>query len=291
MKKITKAVIPAAGLGTRMLPISRTVPKEILPIVDRPSMEYLVREAVAAGITDILIITGRNKEAIENYFDYSIEYKDNLAAKNKTAALADMEEVCRLANIYFLRQKETKGLGHAILCAESFIGGEPFAVLYGDDVMVADTPVTKQLTDAYEKYGKGVAGVCEVAREDLKKYCSLKAEPIEGRAYLCTDMIEKPQREEDMFSNLAILGRVVLPAEIFDILRTTPYGAGGELQLTDAMKVLARNEGMIAYKYDGKRYDMGSKLGFLQANIELAAKHKEIGEDFVAYLKEFAKTL
>ncbi len=291
MKKITKAVIPAAGLGTRMLPISRTVPKEILPIVDRPSMEYLVREAVAAGITDILIITGRNKEAIENYFDYSIEYKDNLTAKNKTAALADMEEVCRLANIYFLRQKETKGLGHAILCAESFIGGEPFAVLYGDDVMVADTPVTKQLTDAYEKYGKGVAGVCEVNRADLKKYCSLKVEPLEDRAYLTTDMIEKPQREEDMFSNLAILGRVVLPPEIFGILKKTPFGAGGELQLTDAMKQLARTEGMIAYKYDGKRYDMGSKLGFLQANIELAVKHNEIGEDFVSYLKEFVKTL
>ncbi len=291
MKKITKAVIPAAGLGTRMLPISRTVPKEILPIVDRPSMEYLVREAVGAGITDILIITGRNKEAIENYFDYSIEYKDNLAAKNKTADLADMDEVCRMANIYFLRQKETKGLGHAILCAESFVGGEPFAVLYGDDVMVADVPVTKQLTDVYEKYGKGVAGVCEVKREDLKKYCSLKVEPLADRVFLTTDMIEKPQREEDMFSNLAILGRVVLPPSIFGILKETPLGAGGELQLTDAMKTLAKTEGMIACEYEGKRYDMGSKLGFLQANIELAVKHEKIGEDFKAYLKEFVKTL
>ena len=291
MKKITKAVIPAAGLGTRMLPISRTVPKEILPIVDRPSMEYLVREAVAAGITDILIITGRNKEAIENYFDYSIEYKDNLAAKNKTAALADMDEVCRLANVYFLRQKETKGLGHAILCAESFVGDEPFAVLYGDDVMVADVPVTKQLTDLYEKHGKGVVGVCEVSREDLKRYCSLKVEPIGPRTYMTTDMIEKPQREEDMFSNLAILGRVVLPPSIFDILKETPYGAGGELQLTDAMKTLARSDGMIACEYEGKRYDMGSKLGFLQANIELAVKHEKIGKDYTQYLKDFVKTL
>ncbi len=291
MKKITKAVIPAAGLGTRMLPISRTVPKEILPIVDRPSMEYLVREAVASGITDILIITGRNKEAIENYFDYSIEYKDVLAHKNKQAELDDMEEVCKLANIYFLRQKEAKGLGHAVLCAEKFIGDEPFAVLYGDDVMVADKPVTKQLCEVYEKYDKAVVGVCEVPCEDLKKYCSMKAEKIEDRTYMTTDMVEKPQTREEMFSNLSILGRVVLTPDIFDILKRTAPGRGGELQLTDAMKQLARTVGVISYEYEGKRYDMGSKLGFLQANVEEALKHPELKDSFRAYLKDIAAKL
>ena len=291
MKKITKAVIPAAGLGTRMLPISRTVPKEILPIVDRPSMEYLVREAVASGITDILIITGRNKEAIENYFDYSIEYKDVLAHKNKQAELDEMEEVCKLANIYFLRQKEAKGLGHAVLCAEKFIGDEPFAVLYGDDVMVADKPVTKQLCEVYEKYDKAVVGVCEVPYEDLKKYCSMKAEKIEDRTYMTTDMVEKPQTREEMFSNLSILGRVVLTPDIFDILKHTAPGRGGELQLTDAMKQLARTVGVISYEYEGKRYDMGSKLGFLQANVEEALKHPELKDSFRAYLKDIAAKL
>lgn len=292
MKKITKAVIPAAGLGTRMLPISRTVPKEILPIVDRPSMEYLVREAVDSGIKDILIITGRNKEAIENYFDYSVEYKDLLQVKGKQKELDDMRQVCSLANIYFLRQKEAKGLGHAVLCAEKFIGDEPFAVLYGDDVMVADKPVTKQLCEAYEKYGKAVVGVGRVPWEDVKKYCSMKTEKqLEERAYLTTDMIEKPQKKEEMFSNLSILGRVVLTPDIFEILKHTENGAGGELQLTDAMKQLARTEGVISYEYEGKRYDMGSKLGFLQANVETALKHPELKDSFREYLKELAKTL
>ena len=291
MKKKTKAVIPAAGLGTRMLPISRTVPKEILPIVDRPSMEYLVREAVESGIKDILIITGRNKEAIENYFDYSIEYKDLLQFKGKQKELDDMREVCSLANIYFLRQKEAKGLGHAVLCAEKFVGDEPFAVLYGDDVMVADKPVTKQLCEAYEKYGKAVVGVGRVPWEDVKKYCSMKAEPIADRTYLTTDMVEKPQTREEMFSNLSILGRVVLTPDIFEILKHTENGAGGELQLTDAMKQLARSVGVISYEYEGKRYDMGSKLGFLQANIEQALVHPELKDSFKEYLKELAKTL
>ncbi len=292
MKKITKAVIPAAGLGTRMLPISRTVPKEILPIVDRPSMEYLIREAVDSGIKDILIITGRNKEAIENYFDYSIEYKDILQAKNKRKELAEMEEVCSLANIYFLRQKEAKGLGHAVLCAEKFVGDEPFAVLYGDDVMVAEKPVTKQLCDVYEKYGKAVVGVCSVSDEDVKRYCSMKTEKqLADRTYLTTDMVEKPQTDAEKFSNLAILGRVALTPDIFDVLKHTEYGKGGELQLTDAMKQLARTKGVISYEYEGKRYDMGSKLGFLQANVEEALKHPDVKDDFRKYLIELSKTL
>ena len=258
MKKITKAVIPAAGLGTRMLPIARTVPKEMLPIVDRPSMEYLIREAVESGITDILIINGRNKG---------------------------------IANIYFIRQKVTRGLGHAISCARSFVGDEPFAVLYGDDIMSYDKPVTKQLIDAYEKYGKATAGVCEVSDEDVKRYCSLKTESLEGNIYSVSDMVEKPQTIEEKFSNFAILGRVVLTPDIFDILDNTAPGAGGEIQLTDAMKQLARTVGMTAVEYEGKRYDMGDKLGFLQANIEFALKHPVLGEKFKSYLKDFSSKL
>ena len=290
MKKITKAVIPAAGLGTRMLPIARTVPKEMLPIVDRPSMEYLIREAVESGITDILIINGRNKGVIEDYFDYSVEYDNNLRMKKKEKELADIEEVCSLANIYFIRQKVTRGLGHAISCAKSFVGDEPFAVLYGDDIMKYETPVTKQLIDAYEKYGKGVVGVKEVPAKDVSKYCSLAVEKIEDKVFNCTDMIEKPKPEEIM-SNYSILGRVVMPPEIFDILENTPKGAGGELQLTDAMKTLAQTKGVIALDYDGIRYDMGNKMGIMKANCEVALKHPEIGDDFKAYIKELAKTL
>ena len=247
---------------------------------------------VKGEANDILIITGRNKEAIENYFDYSIEYKDTLEKKNKQAELADMEEVCKLANIYFLRQKEAKGLGHAVLCAEKFVGDEPFAVLYGDDVMVADVPVTKQLCDVAEKYDKAVVGVCEVPYEDLKKYCSMKTEKqYDERTYLTTDMVEKPQTKEEMFSNLSILGRVVLTPDIFDILKHTAPGRGGELQLTDAMKELAKTVGVISYKYEGRRYDMGSKLGFLQANIEMALRHPDIKDDFKQYLLDICKTL
>ncbi len=291
MKKITKAVIPAAGLGTRMLPIARAVPKEMLPIVDRPSIEYLVREAVDSGITDILIITGRNKGMMEDYFDYNVEYNDNLMAKHKKKELEDIEQTCHLANVYFIRQKVTKGLGHAVSCARSFVGDEPFAVLYGDDVMYADTPVTKQLIDAYEKYGKAAAGVKAVSDEDVKKYCSLKTELLEGNVYSTTDMVEKPQTPEEKFSNFAILGRVVLTPDIFDILDKTPLGAGNELQLTDAMRTLAQTNGMLAVDYDGKRYDMGAKMGFLQANIEYALRNNELGEQFKEYLKELCRNL
>lgn len=291
MKKITKAVIPAAGLGTRMLPIARVVPKEMLPIVDRPSIEYLVREAVDSGITDILIITGRNKGMMEDYFDYNIEYNDNLLAKHKQKELDDIEQTCNLANVYFIRQKVTKGLGHAVSCARSFVGDEPFAVLYGDDVMYAEKPVTKQLIEAYEKYGKAVAGVKAVSDEDVKKYCSLKTELIEDNVYATTDMVEKPQTPEEKFSNFAILGRVVLTPDIFDILDKIPLGAGNELQLTDAMRTLAQTKGMLAVDYIGKRYDMGAKLGFLQANIEYALRNDELGEQFKQYLEEICKNL
>lgn len=292
MKKITKAVIPAAGLGTRMLPIARTVCKEVLPIVDRPCIEYLVQEAVDAGITDILIITNRGKGAIEDYFDFSPEYESALLKKGKDEIYEEIRELPKSVNITFIRQKEAKGLGHAVNCARAFIGDEPFVVLYGDDVINAKTPVCKQMIDTYEKYGKAVAGVKRVTPEQILKYCSLGVTPLDEAAgeFDIYDMVEKPKPEE-VLSNLSILGRVLLTPEIFDILDNTAPGAGNEIQLTDAMRTLAKTKGMTALEFEGKRYDMGSKLGFLMANCEYAVNHDEVGEDFKEYLKEFVKTL
>lgn len=286
MKKITKAVIPAAGLGTRMLPIARTVPKEVLPIVDRPVIEYLVREAVDSGITDILIITNRGKGAIEDYFDFSPEYEAALLAKGKEDVYNEIRELPQRVNIQFIRQKQAKGLGHAVNCARAFIGDEPFVVLYGDDVIMGEVPVCRQLIDTYEKYGKAVAGVKAVSNELIVKYCSLGVMPLDEKAgeYDIYDMIEKPSLEQKM-SNFSILGRVLLTPDIFDILDNTPPGAGNEIQLTDAMGTLSRTKGMTALDFKGKRYDMGSKLGFLTANIDVALTHPEVAEDFKAYLR------
>lgn len=286
MKKITKAIIPAAGLGTRMLPIAKSVPKEMLPIVDKPCMQYLVEEAAAAGITDILIITGRGKEAIEDYFDYSLEYNTKLYASGKDVLAEQLNAIANLANISFVRQKEARGLGHAVYCAKSFVGDEPFAVLYGDDVIVSETPVVKQLADVYYEYGLGVAGVKSVTPEQIVKYCSLKTEPLHDNIYKVSDMIEKPSPDK-IFSLFSILGRVVLPPEIFGILENTPRGANNEIQLTDAMRVLAVEKGMTACEFEGTRYDIGSKIGMLIANIEQGLKHKETG----AALREYLKTL
>ena len=292
MKKITKAIIPAAGLGTRMLPISHSVPKEMLPIVDLPAVYHLVEEAAKSGITDILIITNRDKEAMEDFFDLSIEYMNALSAKGKTKELETLRAIANLANVYFLRQKETKGLGHAVGRARQFVGDEPFCVLYGDDVVFSDTPVCRQMIDAYEKYGKSVVGVKPVPKEDLAKYCSLKVDllPGEDNAYLCTDMIEKPKPGEE-FSNLSILGRVLLTPEIFEIIDNLEPGAGGEYQLTDAMKEVARLEGVIALEYEGTRYDLGSKLGFLKANIVKGLSHPETSEGLREFIKEIAREL
>jgi len=288
--KITKAVIPAAGLGTRMLPIARSVPKEVLPIVDKPAISYLVEEAANSGITDILIITGRNKNVMEDYFDYSPEYEYKLSKSGKTEQIKSLREICDKVNIMFLRQKETMGLGHAILRSRSFTGNDPFAVLYGDDIIASQTPVCKQLIDAYEKYDKGVCGIKEVSPELVSKYCSLDAKNIGGNHYDVRDMIEKPKPEQ-IITNFAILGRLVLVPEIYDILEKTPLGAGNELQLTDAMRVMAKETGMIGVDFEGTRYDMGSKLGFMKANVEHAINHPEIGKDFREYIKEFAKNL
>lgn len=293
MQKVKKAVIPAAGLGTRVLPASKTMPKEMIPIVDKPAIQYIVEEAVKSGITDILIILNRGKGLVEDHFDRVPELEKNLLSKpDKKDVYDEIVNISHLANIYFIRQKETKGLGHAIYCARSFVGNDPFAVLYGDDVIINDeNPVCGQLIKAYEKYGKGAVGAKQVSFEDIKKYSSLKVEPLNQNIYSCTDMVEKPQTKELAFSNYSILGRCVLPAKIFDILKETKPGSGGEIQLTDAMKTLAKTEGMLAVDFEGKRYDMGNKLGILKAGVELGLKHKEIGNDFKAYLKELIKTL
>ena len=291
MKKVRKAVIPAAGLGTRVLPATKVMPKEMLPIVDKPAIQYIVEEAAASGIEDILIITNRGKGLLEDHFDRAPELERRLAGDPaKEAILNQVVGISKLANIFYVRQKETKGLGHAIGCAREFVGDEPFAVLYGDDVILGEDPACGQLMRAYEQFGSGVVGVKEVSREAIRKYSSLKVEHIQENYFRCTDMVEKPQPGQE-FSLYSILGRCVLPPEIFDILDNTPPGAGGEIQLTDAMATLARRDGMTAVDFTGTRYDMGNKLGIMQASVEVALRHPEIGEDFRAYLKELCKTL
>ena len=292
--KVKKAIIPAAGLGTRVLPASKAVPKEMLNIVDKPAIQYIVEEAVAAGIEDILIITNRGKGVIEDHFDHSFELEYQLSKNPSKAKIYEDVKACAgLANIYFIRQKETKGLGHAILCGKSFVGDEPFVVLYGDDVIISEDPVTAQLCRCYEKYGKGVVGVKEVPEDLIKLYCTLGVSPIEGetRAMNCHKIIEKPTPDQVM-SLYAILGRVVLPPEVFGMLEKglaeTPEGQ--ELYLTDVMSELGARGEMLAYDFDGKRYDMGNKLGIMKANCEVALNHPEIGEGFKAYLKELVKT-
>lgn len=289
---VTKAVIPAAGLGTRVLPATKSVPKEMLPIVDRPAIHYIVEEAVRAGITDILIITSRGKSSVEDYFDRAPELEERLLRSGKEALYRQIIDVTQMANIQYVRQQEAKGLGHAVLCAKSFVGSDPFAVLYGDDVIVSppDQPAIGQLCRAYDQYGLGVVGIKEVTPEQIVKYSSLAVEPLEDRIYKVTDMVEKPAPDK-ILSLYSILGRCVLPADIFTILENTPPGAGGELQLTDAMRTLTHTRGMTGVDYVGKRYDMGNKLGVLEAIVEVGAAHPEIGEGFQAYLREFCKTL
>ena len=289
--KITKAVIPAAGLGTRVLPATKAMPKEMLPIVDKPSIQYIVEEAVKSGITDILIITNRGKGIIEDHFDRTPLLEENLEKGGKTDLLNSIKDIHNMANISYIRQIETKGLGHAVSRAKTFVGDEPFVVLFGDDVIIGDVPATKELIDAYGKHGKGVLGVKKVDAKDIYKYSSLKVDHIEGNIYKCTDMIEKPQTDEEVLSLFSIQGRCVLPPEIFDILERTQPGAGGEIQLTDAMRELATTVGMTAVEYTGKRYDMGNKLGILKASIDVGLTHDEVKDGLKEYIKELAKTL
>lgn len=288
--KIKKAVIPAAGLGTRVLPASKAMPKEMLPIVDKPAIQYIVEEAVRAGITDILIITNRGKGIIEDHFDHSVELENMLSKRGNTQMLETLNNVANMANIYYIRQKETRGLGDAVLKAREFVGSDPFAVLYGDDVIVGEVPAIGELAEAYEKYGKSVVGIKEVSDELIVKYSSLKTEPLKDKLFKVTDMIEKPSLDTK-FSNYSILGRCVLDNEIFDILEKTPLGVGNELQLTDAMRTLAVEKGMVGVDFSGTRYDMGNKFGIMKANIEVGLTHPEIKEDLREYIKELAKTL
>ena len=288
--KVKKAVIPAAGFGTRMLPISKAVPKEMFPIVDKPSIAYIVEEALASGITDILIIISRGKEAIENYFDKSFELEYYLEKSQKQEILNSVKSINRGANIYFIHQQEMKGLGHAISCAESFVGNEPFVVLSGDDVIMGERPVCRQLIDAFEEYGLSVVGAKEMPKEEIGRYGSLKVRNIKDNIFMCTDMVEKPTPDK-VLSLYSILGRYILTPEIFKILKNTPPGVGGEIQLTDAMKVLARSEGIIMVDFLGQRYDMGSKLGAMMANVEVALKHPEISEKFRDYIKKIANSI
>ncbi|MCB5941942.1 UTP--glucose-1-phosphate uridylyltransferase GalU [bacterium 210820-DFI.6.52] len=291
MQKIRKAVIPAAGLGTRVLPATKAMPKEMLPIVDKPAIQYIVEEAAAAGIEEILIITSRGKGVMEDHFDRSPVLEQKLLDGGKKALYDQVVSIAEIANITYLRQKEQKGLGHAILQAKNFVGDEPFAVLYGDDVIVSKDPVCGQLMRAYETYGKACVGIKEVPAADISKYSSLAVKPLEGNLYAIDNMVEKPQTEAEVLSLFSILGRCVLTPDIFDILEHTAPGAGGEIQLTDAMRELALSEGMVGVDYVGTRYDMGNKLGVLKAIVEVGIDHPEIGEDFRAYLKDFASRL
>ena len=288
--KIKKAIIPAAGLGTRVLPASKAMPKEMLPIVDKPAIQYIVEEAVNAGITDILIITNRGKGIIEDHFDHSLELEAMLEKRGNIPVLEEIRKPANLANIYYLRQKVTKGLGDAVLRAKEFVGDEPFAVLYGDDVIIGEIPAIGELCEAYEKYGKSVVGIKEVPDELIVKYSSLKVSELESKIFSVTDMIEKPSLEKK-FSNYSILGRCVLDSEIFEILERTPLGAGGELQLTDAMAEIAKTKGMTGVEFSGTRYDMGNKFGILKANIEVGLNHPETKDELANYIKDLAGKL
>ena len=288
--KVRKAVIPAAGLGTRVLPASKAVPKEMLPIVDKPAIQYIVEEAVASGIEDILIITNRGKSLIEDHFDHAPELEEKLLSSGKQKMYDEVVELAHLCNIQYVRQKETRGLGHAVWCAKSFVGNEPFAVLYGDDVIISDKPALGQLMEVYEEFGKSVVGIKQVARELLPSYCTLGVHSVRDNIFDVFDMIEKPLPEE-IISDFAILGRCLLTPDIFDLLEKTPPSRNGEIQLTDAMRTIAKQGGMMGIAYTGTRYDMGNKLGILQAIVEVGLVHPEIGEDFRSYLRGITSTL
>lgn len=283
-KKVRKAIIPAAGLGTRFLPATKSQPKEMLPIVDKPTLQYIIEEAVNSGIEEILIVTGRSKKSIEDHFDRSIELELELEQKGKNEMLELVRSISNMVDIYFIRQKEPKGLGHAIYCAKSFVGDEPFAVLLGDDIVDNDVPCLKQLLNAYNEYNTSILGVQEVAKEDTNKYGILDVKYIEDRVYKVKDMVEKPKVEEAP-SNMAILGRYIITPAIFDILENQKPGKGGEIQLTDALKTLGEHEAIYAYNFEGRRYDVGDKLGFLEATVDFALKRPELREEFMKFLE------
>ena len=281
---ITKAVFPVAGLGTRFLPATKASPKEMLPLVDKPLIQYVVEEAIASGIEEIIIITGRGKRAIEDHFDISFELEDVLRRKGKRKLLAEVQKISNMLDICYVRQKEPSGLGHAILCAKNLVKGEPFAVLLGDDVIDAKVPVLRQMLEVYHTYNAPVIAIQEVDRSQVSNYGIIKATLVEEGIYRITDMVEKPSVDEAP-SNLAIIGRYILTPDIIELLKKTRPGSGKEIQLTDALRDLTKTRPVYAYKFRGKRYDAGDKLGFLKATVEFALKNEEFGEDFREYLK------
>lgn len=287
--KVRKAIIPAAGLGTRFLPATKAQPKEMLPIVDKPTLQYIIEEAIESGIEEILIITGRNKSSIENHFDKSVELELELEKSGKDDLFEQVRKISDMVNIHYIRQKEPKGLGHAIHCAKSFIGDEPFAVLLGDDIVYnPQKPCLKQMIEAYDKYKTSILGVQEVAEEDVSKYGIVDGKYIEDRVYKVKGLVEKPSLK-DAPSNIAILGRYIINPRIFEILEHTKPGKGGEIQLTDGLKELASVEAMYAYNFEGRRYDVGNKQGFLEATVDHALRREDLREDFLEYLVNVVK--
>ncbi|MFP5112589.1 UTP--glucose-1-phosphate uridylyltransferase GalU [Bacillaceae bacterium C204] len=282
MSKVKKAIIPAAGLGTRFLPATKAMPKEMLPIVDKPTIQYIVEEAIESGIEDIIIVTGKNKRAIEDHFDSAFELEENLARKEKFELL---EKVRKPGNvdIHYIRQKEPRGLGHAIWCARKFIGNEPFAVLLGDDIVQAKVPSLKQLMNIYDKVGSSVIGVQPVPKEETNRYGIIDPSRQDGRMYEVKNFVEKPPVELAP-SNLAILGRYILTPEIFDLLENQETGSGGEIQLTDAIQRLNSFQDVFAYDFEGIRYDVGEKFGFIKTTIEMALSREELREQLLEYL-------
>lgn len=288
--KIRKAIIPAAGLGTRLLPATKAQPKEMLPIIDKPALQYIVEEAVASGIDEILIITGRNKKSIEDHFDKAVELELYLEQAGKIELLKEMKRISNMAKIHYVRQREPKGLGHAICCAKSFIGNEPFAVLLGDDIIDSEIPCLSQLIKLYEEYHSTILGVKEIKREDVNKYGIVKGEKITKDLMKIEDLVEKPNVKTTP-SNIAIMGRYILAPRIFDVLEHTPPGRGGEIQLTDGLRELVGSEDMYAFHFEGKRHDVGDKLGFIKTTVEFALKRDDIRDEFKAYLVDKMKDL
>ncbi len=287
MKKVRKAIIPAAGLGTRFLPATKAMPKEMLPIVDKPTIQYIVEEAIESGIEDIIIVTGKGKRAIEDHFDYAPELENNLIEKEKFELLEKVRQSSNV-DIHYIRQKEPKGLGHAVWCARNFIGNEPFAVLLGDDIVQAETPSLRQLMNEYENTLSSVIGVQTVGDDQTHRYGIVDPISNEGRRYQVNTFVEKPAPGTAP-SNLAIMGRYVFTPEIFMFLEQQEIGAGGEIQLTDAIQKLNEIQRVFAYDFEGKRYDVGEKLGFIQTTIEFALQHEELREDLIKIMKELVE--
>ena len=283
MKKITKAIIPAAGLGTRFLPATKAMPKEMLPIVNKPTIQYIVEEAVASGIEDIIIVTGKGKRAIEDHFDYAIELEQNLKEKHKFDLLKEVQKPSEMANIHYIRQKEPKGLGHAIWCARNFIGDEPFAVLLGDDIVVHDQPCIRQLIDQFEELDASIIGIKSVPEEETDRYGIIDPIRVDGCCHLVGHFVEKPAKGTAP-SNLAIIGRYVFKPEIFNFLGEMEVGAGGEIQLTDAIQKLNQIQRVFAYEFEGERYDVGEKLGFIKTTIDFALRNEELRYDVLSYI-------